>query len=71
MLGFFGKLFFGFLAAVVLLAILGFFLSRRDKKMNPSAPEEGAAFFSEKEVGNVNNLNDQFNRARYMDEDGR
>ena len=32
MLGFFGKLFFGFLAVVLVLAILGFFLKRRDAK---------------------------------------
>ncbi len=71
MLGFFGKLFFGFLAVVVLLAILGFFLVRRDKKMNPSAREEEAEFFSERAVGNVQDLNDRFNRARYMDQDGK
>ncbi len=71
MLGFFGKLFFGFLAVVVILAILGFFLKRRDARENPSAPGEDESFFSEKEVGNVQDLNDHFNRARYMDEDGK
>ena len=71
MLGFFGKLFFGFLAAVVLLAILGFFLVRRDKKMNPSAREEDPALLSERAVGNVQDLNDRFNRPRYMDQDGK
>lgn len=71
MLGFFGKLFFGFLAAVLILAILGFFLKRRDARRDPSAREEESAFFSEKELGNVQDLNDHFNRARYMDEDGK
>ncbi len=71
MLGFFGKLFFGFLAAVLILAILGFFLKRRDARRDPSAQEEESAFFSEKELGNVQDLNDHFNRARYMDEDGK
>ena len=64
------KLFFGFLAVVVLLAVLGYFLQRRDAREDPSAQEEEGVVFSEKIVGNVHDLNDQFNRARYMDEDG-
>ena len=71
MLGFFGKLFFGFLAAVVFLAVLGYFLKRRDAREGPSAQEETDEVFSEKIIGNVHDLNVQFNRARYMDEDGR
>ena len=70
MLGFFG-LMFGFLAAVVLLAILGLCLKRRDDREDPSAREEAPAPLSEKSVENVQDLNDRFNRARYMDEDGK
>lgn len=68
MLGFFGKLFFGFLAVIAVLAILGFFLRRRDVKMGRISPEEEA--LSQKTVNNVADLNDDFNRARYMDQDG-
>ena len=68
MFGFFGKLFFGFLALVLVLAILGFFLKKRDAKMGYTSPEEDA--LSQKTVSNVADLNDDFNRARYMDQDG-
>ena len=69
MLGFFGKLFFGFLAVVLVLAILGFFLKRRDAKNGIDSGEEEV--LSQKAVSNVADLNDDFNRARYMDQDGR
>ena len=69
MLGFFGKLFFGFLALVLVLAILDFFLKKRDAKMGYTSPEEDA--LSQKTVINVADLNDDFNRARYMDQDGK
>lgn len=68
MLGFFGKLFFGFLALVLVLAILGFFLKRRDAKNGIGSGEEEV--LSQKAVSNVADLNDEFNRARYMDQDG-
>ena len=67
MLGFFGKLFFGFLAVVLVLAILGFFLKRRNAKNGIDAGEEEV--LSQKAVSNVADLNDDFNRARYMDRD--
>ena len=69
MLGFFGKLFFGFLAVVAVLAILGFFLKKRDAKKGYAAPDEDV--LSQKVVSNVADLNDWFSRARYMDEDGK
>lgn len=69
MLGFFGGLFFGFLAVVLVLAILGFFLQRRDKKTGQLSPEEDP--LSQRTVSNVADLNDDFNRARYMDQDGK
>lgn len=69
-MGFFGKLFFGFLAVVVLLALIGFFLRRRDIKEGLVSPDEEEGL-TQKAVDNVNDLNDRFNRARYMDEDGK
>ncbi len=69
MLGFFGKLFFGFLAVVLVLAILGFFLKRKDAKQSGASGREDV--LSQKTVSNVADLNDDFNRARYMDQDGK
>ena len=69
MLGFFGKLFFGFLAIVLVLAILGFFLQKRDARKGHALPEEDV--LSQKTVENVADLNDLFNRARAMDQDGK
>lgn len=69
-MGFFGKLFFGFLAVVAVLAIIGFFLRRRDVKNGLVSPEEDEVL-SQKVVDNVHDLGDLFNRARYMDEDGK
>ena len=68
MLGFFGKLFFGFLALLALLAILGFFLKRRDVRDGADQEED---VLSQRTVGNVADLNDDFNRARYMDQGGK
>lgn len=67
MLGFFGKLFFGFLAVLALLAILGFFLKRKDLRDGTAQEED---LLSQRTVGNVADLNDHFNRARSMDQDG-
>ena len=66
-----GWFFLIFFSVVIVLALLGFWLKKRDAKNNPSSQAEDEAFFSEEEVGNVHNLNDQFNRARYMDKDGK
>ncbi len=68
MLGFFGKLFFGFLALLALLAILGFLLKRKDVRDGADQEED---VLSQRTVGNVADLNDDFNRARYMDQDGK
>ena len=67
MLGFVGKLFFGFLAVLALLAILGFFLKRKDRRDGAAQEED---LLSQRTVGNVADLNDHFNRARFMDQDG-
>ena len=65
---FLGQLFVGFLVVVAVLALIGFFRRRRDIRMCLASPDEES--LSRKAVDNVNALNDRFNRARYMDEDG-
>jgi uncharacterized membrane protein (DUF106 family) len=62
-MGFFGKLFLGFLIVVVVLAIIGFFMSMRAKKRGETEEMKDPS-------ENVADLNDRFNRARYMDKDG-
>ena len=69
MMGYLGKLFVIFLGVCVALGVLGWLLSRRDKKRG-TAPGADAAL-SEETVENVNALNDPFDRARYMDRDGK
>ena len=68
-MGFFGKLFLGFLILVAVLAIIGFFQKRRDAKKGVLSPEEDE-ILSMKTAENVADLNDRFNRARYQDKDG-
>ncbi len=70
MMGFLGKLFIGILAVAAVLAAVGFWMARRAKKKGEDFPEQEEVL-SEKTVGNVQDLNDRFNRARYMDEDGK
>jgi hypothetical protein len=68
-MGFFGQLFIVFITAVVLLGIVGWAVARRNAaKKGASADDQ---VLSEKTVNNVSDLNDRFNRARYMDEDGK
>lgn len=66
MLGFIGRLFLGFLAVVVILGIIGLVMRRRKTNTHP----DGEEVLPEEVVENVNDLNDSFNRARYMDKDG-
>ena len=66
MLGFIGRLFLGFLAVVVILGIIGLVMRRRKANAHP----DGEEVLPEEVVENVNDLNDSFNRARYMDKDG-
>ncbi len=68
-MGFFGKLFVGFIAAVILLGIVGWIISKRKTAKNAPSAEGEEEALSEKTVNNVLDLNDRFNRARYMDED--
>ena len=69
MMGYLGELFFIFLGACVALGVLGWLLSRRDKKRG-TAPGADTAL-PEETLENVAALNDQFDRARYMDRDGK
>ena len=64
-MGFFGKLFFGFLLLVAVLALIGYLQTRRSP-----ADKAEAEVLSQKTVDNVLDLNDHFNRARYQDTDG-
>ena len=64
-MGFFGKLFFGFLLVVAVLAVIGYLQTRR----SPADKAEDEVL-SQKTVDNVLALNDHFNRARYQDKDG-
>ena len=68
-MGFFGKLFFGFLAVVAVLAVIGYFLRKQEAKKGPIPPEEDE-ILSMKTVENVADLNGIATRARYMDKDG-
>ena len=68
-MGFFGQLFIVFITVVVLLGIVGWAMAKRKAaKKGASADDQ---VLSEKTVKNVLDLNDRFNRARYMDEDGK
>ena len=70
-MGFFGKLFVGFLAVVAILGIIGFIISKRRaaRSKDRHDPQEEAEALSGKVIDNVLDLNDRFNRARYMDND--
>ena len=62
----------GILGLVALLAVIGWFQRKRNAAQGAAGPagqEDGA--LSEKTVENVHDLNDRFNRARYMDKDGK
>ena len=65
----FAKFFIIFFAALIVLGAIGLWMRKRDAKTDPDRRED-EAFFSEKEAANVQDLNDRFNRARYMDRDG-
>ena len=62
-MGFFGKLLLGFFIVVVVLALIGFFMNLRAKKRGETVERKDP-------TENVADLNDRFNRARYMDKDG-
>ena len=59
-----GRFMLGFLAVVVILGIIGIWMQKR-KKANGSGTES-----SRSDTENAADLNDRFNRARYMGQDG-
>ena len=63
-LGFLGKLFFGFLEIIGALALIGFWQRRKSP-----FPKDKDGAMPQETLDNVLNLNDRFNRARYMEED--
>ena len=70
-MGFFGQLFIVFITVVVLLGIVGWAVTRRNAAKKGASADDQDQVLSEKTVNNVLDLNDRFNRARYMDEDGK
>ncbi len=67
----FAKFFVGFAALILVLALIGWLQAKREKAKNGAASPEEEDILSQKTVDNVHDLNDRFNRARYMDEDGK
>ena len=58
----------GLLGLIIILAVVGLIQRKRNAaKGRPDPAEED--FLSDKTVENVHNLNDHFNRARYMEDD--
>lgn len=69
-MGFFGKAFFAFLAVVILLGIVGWIITKRRADREGSPADGQDEVLSEKTVNNVLDVNDRFQRARHMDQDG-
>lgn len=59
----FAKFFILFFSVLIVLGLIGLWMKKRSGSQEEEDP------MSEKNVNNVNDLNDHFNRARYMDED--
>lgn len=59
----------GLVGLVAVLALVGWIQRKRNAAKGKADPAE-EEFLSEKTVENVADLNDRFNRARYMDRDG-
>lgn len=62
-----GRIIAVLLGTIAVLGIIGFIQSRRAKKKGEAVGTPEELIPSE----NVPNLNDRFNRARYMDQDGK
>lgn len=65
-----GRILIGMLAVLAALAFVGFLQEKRNGTRRKTASAEEAEILPQKTVDNVLNLNDCFNRARYMNEDG-
>ena len=62
----FAKFFIIFFSLLIVLALIGFWMKKRNVGDGEAGKDDP---LSEMNVGNVNDLNDRFNRARYMDRD--
>lgn len=63
-----------FFIGVLVFLVVGILLTIRaaaNKKLPSSKDKEDNKILSDKTVENVFDVGDQFNRARYMDEDGK
>ena len=61
----------GILGLIAVLAVVGLIQRKRNAAKGKSDPaEQEAGPLSEKTIENVHDLNDRFNRARYMGKDG-
>ena len=67
----FGKLFVGFLIVFAVLAIIGLWQKKRNAAKASAGKPGGKDPLEEKSVENVADLNDLFNRARGVDQDGK
>ena len=57
------KFFIIFFSLLIVLALIGFWMKKRNAGDREAGEDDP---LSEKNVDNVNDLNDRFNRARYM-----
>ena len=60
----------GIVAAIVVLGLVGLILTKRDAAKGKAAPPQ-TEVIPEKTLNNVLDVQDRFNRARYMDKDGK
>ena len=61
----------GIVGLIAVLALIGLIQRKRNAAKGRTDPaEQEAEVLAEKVVDNVADLNDRFNRARYMDKDG-
>lgn len=67
----FGRLLAVFLIVFAALALIGLWQKKRNAASAASGKPGAEDPLEEKSVENVNDLNDVFNRARYVDQDGK
>ena len=65
-----GKAILVFLAVIAVLGAVGLWMLKRKAAAAPQAGEDAEKRREDKIVENVADLNDRFNRARYMGQDG-
>ena len=65
-----GQVFIPIFAVFLLMFVIGIVMAIIWKKKKPEEYRKAEEMLSQRTVDNVNDLNDRFNRARYMDQDG-